>query len=89
MTIKNAEFALSVAQASHLPQDHLPQIAFCGRSNVGKSSLINSLLNRRHLAKTSNTPGKTRLLNFFHITPAESSRHPFYFVDLRGANCPL
>jgi GTP-binding protein len=84
MTMKQAEFALSVAHAPQLPQDNLPQIAFCGRSNVGKSSLINSLLNRRHLAKTSNTPGKTRLLNFFRLTPAESPQHPFYFVDLPG-----
>jgi GTP-binding protein len=84
MTIKNAEFALSVASAAQLPQDDLPQVAFCGRSNVGKSSLINSLLNRRGLAKTSNTPGKTRLLNFFRLTPAESFLKPFYFVDLPG-----
>lgn len=84
MTIKQAEFALSVAHAPQLPQDNLPQLAFCGRSNVGKSSLINSLLNRRHLAKTSNTPGKTRLLNFFRLTPAESPQRSFYFVDLPG-----
>jgi len=84
MTIKNAEFALSVASAAQLPRDDLPQVAFCGRSNVGKSSLINSLLNRRGLAKTSNTPGKTRLLNFFRITPSESIHQPFYFVDLPG-----
>ncbi len=84
MNIKNAEFILSVASAAQLPKDGLPQIAFCGRSNVGKSSLINALLNRRGLAKTSNSPGKTRLLNFFRLTPAESSYPPFYFVDLPG-----
>jgi len=84
LIIKEAEFAMSVAHAAQLPQDGLPQIAFCGRSNVGKSSLINSLLNRRHLAKTSNTPGKTRLLNFFRLTPAASSTPPFYFVDFPG-----
>lgn len=84
MLIQQAEFAFSVAHAAQLPKDDLPQIAFCGRSNVGKSSLINSLLHRRNLAKTSNTPGKTRLLNFFRITPSESSNHPFYFVDLPG-----
>lgn len=84
MNIKNAEFILSVGAAAQLPKDGLPQIAFCGRSNVGKSSLINALLNRRGLAKTSNTPGKTRLLNFFRITPAESIYPPFYFVDLPG-----
>jgi len=84
MLIKQAEFSISVANVSQLPQDGLSQIAFCGRSNVGKSSLINSLLNRRHLAKTSKTPGKTRLLNFFRITPADSPNRPFYFVDLPG-----
>jgi len=84
MTIKHAEFIISVAAAAQLPKDNLPQIAFCGRSNVGKSSLINALLNRRGLAKTSNSPGKTRLLNFFRITPAESIYPPFYFVDLPG-----
>lgn len=84
MTIKHAEFILSAASAAQLPRDGLPQIAFCGRSNVGKSSLINSLLNRRGLAKTSNTPGKTRLLNFFRMTPAGSLYPPFYFVDLPG-----
>jgi GTP-binding protein len=84
MIIKSAEFAISVAHAAQLPQDDLPQVAFCGRSNVGKSSLINSLLNRRGLAKTSNTPGKTRLLNFFRVTPAESIYQPLYFVDLPG-----
>ncbi len=84
MVIKDAEFAMSIAHAAQLPKDGLPQIAFCGRSNVGKSSLINSLLNRRRLAKTSNSPGKTRLLNFFRLVPAESARRPFYFVDLPG-----
>jgi GTP-binding protein len=84
MVIKEAEFSMSVAHAAQLPKDGLPQIAFCGRSNVGKSSLINSLLNRRNLAKTSNTPGKTRLLNFFRLVPAESAQRPFYFVDLPG-----
>jgi GTP-binding protein len=83
MTIKQAEFSASVSHISQLPKDDLPQIAFCGRSNVGKSSLINSLLHRQNLAKTSKTPGKTRLLNFFRIVP-ESPCPPFYFVDLPG-----
>jgi GTP-binding protein len=83
MNIKGAEFAISAAHAAQLPKDGLAQIAFCGRSNVGKSSLINSLLNRRNLAKTSNAPGKTRLLNFFRIVSAEPNR-TFYFVDFPG-----
>jgi GTP-binding protein len=83
MIIKNAEFAISVAHAAQWPKDGVPQIAFCGRSNVGKSTLINSLLHRQHLAKISNAPGKTRLLNFFRVIAAESNL-PFYFVDLPG-----
>jgi len=76
--ITDATFVRSVADAKQLPRDGLPQIAFSGRSNVGKSSLINALLNRRKLAQTSGTPGKTRLLNFYLINKA------FYFVDLPG-----
>ena len=78
MRITDAIFVRSVADAKQLPRDGLPQIAFSGRSNVGKSSLINALLNRRKLALTSSTPGKTRLLNFYLINKA------FYFVDLPG-----
>lgn len=78
MRITDATFVRSVADARQLPRDGLPQIAFSGRSNVGKSSLINTLLNRRKLAQTSGTPGKTRLLNFYLINQA------FYFVDLPG-----
>lgn len=78
MRITDAIFLRSVADTKQLPRDGLPQIAFSGRSNVGKSSLINALLNRRKLAKTSSTPGKTRLLNFYLINKA------FYFVDLPG-----
>ncbi|MDZ7343312.1 MAG: ribosome biogenesis GTP-binding protein YihA/YsxC [candidate division KSB1 bacterium] len=84
MTIMQAEFAKSVGHHTQLPKDGLPQIAFCGRSNVGKSSLINSLLNRKHLAKTSNTPGKTRLLNFYRIVTAGPKGRTFYVVDLPG-----
>ncbi len=62
----------------HYPPAALPEVAFAGRSNVGKSSLINTLINRRNLVKTSATPGKTRLINFFMINSA------FYFVDLPG-----
>lgn len=78
MRITDATFVRSVAGEKQLPRDGLPQIAFSGRSNVGKSSLINALLNRRKLAQTSSTPGKTRLLNFYLINKA------FYFVDLPG-----
>lgn len=76
--IKNSEFTISASEKSGFVQDELSQIAFVGKSNVGKSSLINSLLNRKGLAKTSQMPGKTRLVNYFLIN-AE-----FYFVDLPG-----
>jgi len=64
-----AEFVLSAASASQFPGDHLPEIALVGRSNVGKSSLINSLLGMPKLARTSNTPGRTQTLNFYRIWP--------------------
>ena len=63
---------------SQFPRGNLPEIAFIGRSNVGKSSLINSLLKQRHLARTGSTPGRTRLINFFRINKS------FYFVDFPG-----
>ncbi len=78
MRVQTAEYVRSVATPEQVPRDGLPQIAFAGRSNVGKSSLINALLNRRKLALTSSSPGKTRQLNFFRINNA------FYFVDLPG-----
>ena len=78
MKITSAAFETSAAEPGQYPEAVLPEIAFAGRSNVGKSSLINTLLNRRHLVKTSSTPGKTRLINFFVINNA------FYFVDLPG-----
>ena len=74
----NAEFIKSVHSLSELPDDSFPQIAFAGRSNVGKSSLINAMLNQKKLAKISSTPGKTRSLNFFLID------NRFYLVDLPG-----
>ena len=81
----SAEFVISAASAAQLPADELPQIALCGRSNVGKSSLINTLVNRKNLARTSNTPGKTRQLNFYRVNLAtEIHEHSFYFVDLPG-----
>lgn len=78
MIIKSAEFIKSAANSSHYPPARLPEIVFAGRSNVGKSSLINSLVNRKRLAKTSSTPGRTQLINFFEIN-AE-----LVFVDLPG-----
>ena len=78
MIIKSAEFVKSAVKPSHYPVAVLPEIAFAGRSNVGKSSLINTLLNRKRLVKTSSTPGRTQLINFFNIN------HAFFFVDLPG-----
>ena len=78
MIIKSAEFITSAAKPSHYPKRALPEIAFAGRSNVGKSSLINTLVNRKHLVKTSSTPGRTQLINFFDINGHMG------FVDLPG-----
>ena len=78
MIITSAEFVKSAVKPSHYPPEVLPEIAFAGRSNVGKSSLINTLLNRKRLVKTSSTPGRTQLINFFNINNA------FSFVDLPG-----
>src|SRR5918911_2720446 len=78
MKIVSAEFIKSAVDEAGWPQDGRPEIAFLGRSNVGKSSLINSLLGVGGLARTSSTPGRTQLINFFLINEA------FYFVDLPG-----
>jgi GTP-binding protein len=78
MKILSAEFVISAAGPKQFPKDRKPQISFAGRSNVGKSSLINALLHRKKLVKTSVTPGKTQLINFFIINGN------FYFVDLPG-----
>ena len=67
MKIISSEFVKSAVKPADYPEAGLPEIAFAGRSNVGKSSLINSLLNRKNLVKTSSTPGRTQLLNFFDI----------------------
>lgn len=77
--IKNSEFITSAVKREQYPETGLPEIAFVGRSNVGKSSIINALTNRRKLAKVSQTPGKTRLINFFLINNNEA-----YLVDLPG-----
>ena len=78
MQIKEAQFVQSSTRIHQKPQDRLPEFAFIGRSNVGKSSLINMLCGRRGLAKTSQTPGKTRLVNHFRINGS------WYIVDLPG-----
>jgi GTP-binding protein len=78
MKITSAEFIKSAFAEEHWPQDGRPEISFLGRSNVGKSSLINSLLGVRGLARTSRTPGRTQALNYFLINQR------FYFVDLPG-----
>ncbi|MCF8024922.1 MAG: ribosome biogenesis GTP-binding protein YihA/YsxC [Desulfobacteraceae bacterium] len=78
MKITSATFDKSAAAPGQYPPAGLAEIAFAGRSNVGKSSLINTLVNRKHLVKTGGTPGKTRLINFFIINNA------FSFVDLPG-----
>lgn len=86
MIIRSTEFIKSATRPGNYPEHDLPEIAFAGRSNVGKSSLINTLVNRTALVRTSSTPGRTQLLNFFDIN-AE-----FSLVDLPGygyAKVPL
>jgi GTP-binding protein len=82
--IISAEFVKSCQTPDQFPKDGLPEIAVVGRSNVGKSSLINSLLQRKGLAKVSGTPGKTRLVNFFRVTTADPRLREFFVVDLPG-----
>ncbi|MEK7763470.1 MAG: ribosome biogenesis GTP-binding protein YihA/YsxC, partial [Nitrospirota bacterium] len=84
MKILNAEFIRSCAGPEQFLQSELPEVAFIGRSNVGKSSLINSLLQRKGLAKVSRTPGKTRLVNLFRITSDDPGLARFVVVDLPG-----
>lgn len=78
MIIKSAEFVTSAVKPAQYPPPDFPEVAFAGRSNVGKSSLINTLVRRRHLVKTSSTPGRTQLINFFLVNNA------FSMVDLPG-----
>ncbi len=78
MKIKSVALETVVGITSKLPEHSLPEIAFAGKSNVGKSSLINALLNRKALARTSSQPGKTQTINFYNINES------FYFVDLPG-----
>ena len=81
MKIRSAELLLSCAKPRDFPGDGPPEVAFLGRSNVGKSSLLNRLANRKKLARTSGTPGKTRLIHFFRI---EAADRELLFVDLPG-----
>ena len=78
MKIKNAELETVCGITSVLPDNQMPEIAFAGKSNVGKSSLINGLLNRKSLARTSSAPGKTQTINFYNVNKE------LYFVDLQG-----
>lgn len=78
MIIRSAELKIVCGVTSRLPRTDLPQIAFAGRSNVGKSSLINAVLNRKKLARTSSEPGKTQTINYYLINES------FYLVDLPG-----
>ena len=78
MIIKSSSYAVSAVREDQYPKDDLPEIALSGRSNVGKSSLINTLLNRKNLARTSSRPGKTQTLNFYLVNGE------FYLVDVPG-----
>lgn len=78
MKITNAEIVISAVSPKQYPEDRLPEIALAGRSNVGKSSFINNLINRKNLARTSSKPGKTQTLNFYRLNDR------FYFVDVPG-----
>ena len=78
MIVKNPNFEISAISKKQYPQNGLPEIVLVGKSNVGKSSFINTMINRKKLARTSSTPGKTRQINFYNMD------NLFYFVDLPG-----
>ena len=78
MIVKNPKFEISAVSPKQYPKNDLPQIVLVGKSNVGKSSFINTMINRKSLARTSSEPGKTRQINFYNID------EKFYFVDLPG-----
>jgi GTP-binding protein len=91
MMILSADFLVSAPTRQQWPHDGPPEVAFCGRSNVGKSSCLNTLAQRKALARVSNTPGRTRLINFFDVHAAEKTRsgargkeHVVRLVDLPG-----
>ena len=78
MIVKNPKFEISAVRENQYPKNGLPEVVLVGKSNVGKSSFINTMINRKKLARTSSEPGKTRQLNFYNIDDL------FYFVDLPG-----
>ena len=78
MIVKNPKFEVSAVSPKQYPTNVLPEIVLVGKSNVGKSSFINTMINRKSLARTSSEPGKTRQINFYNID------NEFYFVDLPG-----
>ena len=78
MIVKNPKFEISAVSPKQYPKQNLPEIVLVGKSNVGKSSFINTMINRKRLARTSSEPGKTRQINFYNID------EKFYFVDLPG-----
>ena len=78
MIVKNPKFEISAVSPKQYPKNRLPEIVLVGKSNVGKSSFINTMINRKKLARTSSEPGKTRQINFYNIDDS------FYFVDLPG-----
>lgn len=78
MLVKNPKFEISAVKPSQYPKSDLPEVVLVGKSNVGKSSFINTMINRKKLARTSSEPGKTRQINFYNID------NLFYFVDLPG-----
>ncbi len=87
MQIKSAKYVISSALITQCPKPDKPEYAFIGRSNVGKSSLINMITGQKNLAKTSSTPGKTQLINHFEIESTASLKSPkekWYLVDLPG-----
>jgi GTP-binding protein len=84
MKALHAEFVTSATASSQFPPGDLPEIAFAGRSNVGKSSLLNALLGHKNLARVSQTPGRTRLVNFFRVGGGDKKGVACMFVDLPG-----
>ena len=91
MIVKNSEFTISAVSPKQYPADGLKQIVLVGKSNVGKSSFINTMVNRKKLARTSSEPGKTRLINFYKVkgnyeknSESTTQEQDFYLVDLPG-----